>query len=73
MMLEYDKGVYFMANFKFIVDDTKISDLVNALLTASDTITQYNTDIYTKITELGQGWSGEAYNAFVEVTELVTK
>ena len=62
-----------MANFKFIVDDTKISDLVNALLTASDTITQYNTDIYTKITELGQGWSGEAYNAFVSQSETHRK
>ena len=62
-----------MANFKFVVDDVKISDLVSALLTASDTITQYNSDIYTKITELGQGWSGEAYDAFVAQSETHRK
>lgn len=55
--------------WEYVIDDEKIANIESNLGTASKTLVQYNTDIGTKVTELGECWSGPSYDALVALME----
>lgn len=55
------------------VDVLKLADVGSELVNASTELENYNTDLYEAVTDLGSGWTGQSYDAFVEMMNRYKK
>lgn len=50
--------------YDFVADAEKLQDMHNDLVNTADNITTFIQDIYTKVNDLNNVWSGSSYDAF---------